>query len=93
MTQLQYTPLINNLPLSYEQICDLETALVLAKVQLKTVNDADPDSLINQKIAKFDALYKHVSTFNQKGKWTKIEFPPEIERLLSNHKDLMEEKK
>jgi hypothetical protein len=78
---IQYKPLINNLPLSYEQICDLETALILARAYLKSTHDSE--GIINDKISKYTLLYNHISDFNKKQKWTKIVYPPEIEKILS----------
>jgi hypothetical protein len=82
---IQHRPLINNLPLSYEQICDLETALILARAYLKSTHDQNP-GIINDKIAKFAQLYNHVSDFNKKQTWTKCVFPPEIEKILRERK-------
>jgi hypothetical protein len=82
---IQYKPLINNLPLSYEQICDLETALILARAYLKSTHDNNP-GIISEKIIKFTALYNHISDFNKSQKWTKIVYPPEIEKILSKQK-------
>jgi hypothetical protein len=80
---IQHKPLINNLPLSYEQMCDLETALTLAKTYLKSAHDSDPTAIIPKTIARYEALYNHVSSFNHSHKWTKIVFPPEIEKILA----------
>lgn len=80
---IQHKPLINNLPLSYEQICDLETALILARTYLKSTHDEDPAGIINDKIAKYTQLYNHISDFNKSQKWTKIVYPPEIEKILN----------
>ena len=81
---IQYKPLINNLPLSYEQICDLETALILARAYLKSTHDESP-GIINDKIVKYTQLYNHISDFNKSQKWTKCVFPPEIEKILRKH--------
>lgn len=86
MSAIQYKPLTNNLPLTYEQICNLETALALAKAQLKAAHDTDPEGIITKKIAQFDALYNHVSAFNKSHKWTQLVYPPEIERILAKRK-------
>jgi adenylate kinase family enzyme len=83
MSQIQHKPLINKLPLSYEQTCDLETALVIAKAYLKATHDEQP-SIIAEKIIKYEQLYNHISDFNKSQTWTKIVFPPEIERILSD---------
>jgi hypothetical protein len=82
---MQHKALINNLPLSYEQTCDLETALILARAYLKSTHDEDP-GIINDKIVKFTHLYNHISDFNKKQTWTKIVFPPEIEKILRERK-------
>jgi adenylate kinase family enzyme len=82
---IQHKPLINNLPLSYEQTCDLETALVLARAYLKSTHDENP-GIINDKIAKYTQLYNRISDFNKKQTWTKIVFPPEIEKILQKSK-------
>lgn len=81
---ITHKPLINNLPLSYEQICDLETALVLAKAYLKSTHDSQP-GIITDKIGKFEQLYNHVSQFNKSHAWTKTCYPPEIEKILSRY--------
>jgi adenylate kinase family enzyme len=80
---IQYKPLINNLPLSYEQTCDLETALILARAYLRSTHDENP-GIITEKIEKYTQLYNHISDFNRKQKWSKIIFPPEIEKILSH---------
>jgi hypothetical protein len=82
---LQHKPLINNLPLSFEQICDLETALILARAYLKSTHDEKP-GIINDKISKYTVLYNHISNFNKSHKWTKIVYPPEIEKILAKRR-------
>lgn len=79
---IQYKPLINNLPLSFNQTCDLETALILARAYLKSTHDENP-GIINDKISKYTQLYNHITDFNKKQTWTKIIYPPEIEKILS----------
>ena len=81
---IQHKPLNNNLSLSYEQTCDIETALILARAYLKSTHDESP-SIINEKIQKFTFLYNYISNFNKSQKWTKICFPPEIEKILARN--------
>ena len=81
MSVIQHKTLINNLPLSYEQTCDMETALILARAYLKSTHDENP-GIITEKIAKYTQLYNLVSDFNKKSTWTKIVYPPEIEKIL-----------
>jgi len=81
MSVIQHKALINNLPLSYEQTCDLETALVIARAYLKSTHDDNP-GIITEKTTKYTQLYNLVSDFNKKSTWTKIVYPPEIEKIL-----------
>jgi len=77
---IQHKPLINNLPLSYEQTCDLETALVIAKNYLKSAHGSDPAEIIPKTLARYETLYSYISNFNRSHRWTEIVLPPEIEK-------------
>jgi|WetSurMetagenome_2_1015567.scaffolds.fasta_scaffold65312_8 hypothetical protein len=79
---LEHVPLKNNLLLSWKETCDLETALIIAKAHLRAANDSN-QGIITEKIMAFDNLYNYISNFNKNQKWTKIVFPPEIEKILS----------